>query len=58
MPQLFLCARGIAKMAIDGIDFKGTGVPRIYQVTEGRLASSKNNILEVWAQHTSAPAKF
>lgn len=58
MPQVFLSAKGVAAMAVDGVDFKSTGVPRIYQVTKERLASKKNSILESWAAHGPAPAKL
>lgn len=58
MPQIFLAARGIAEMAVDGIDFKSTGVPSIYQVTQERLDSKNNSVLESWAAHTTSSAKL
>ena len=38
MDRIFLSARGIAKMAVEGVSFKCTGVPAIYEVTEQRLS--------------------
>lgn len=58
MPQIFLATKGVAAMALDNVDFKGTGIPRIYQVTKERLDSKKNTILESWAAHTLTPAKL
>lgn len=58
MPQVFLSAKGIAQMAVSGVSFKETGIPRIYQVTPERLASKKNSIIEGWAAHTSAQSKL
>lgn len=58
MPQIFLSAKGIAEMAVDGIDFASTGVPSIYQVTKERLESKKNSVLESWAAHTATTAKL
>lgn len=58
MPQVFLSAKGVATMALEGVDFSSTGVPRIYQVTAERLKSDKNTIMDAWAAHTSAPAKI
>lgn len=56
MPQVFLSAKGVAAMVVEGTDFKSTGIPRIFQVTKERLASDKNSILETWAAHGPAPA--
>lgn len=58
MPQVFLCAKGLAAMVVEGADFKSTGIPRLFQVTEERLASDKNAILESWAASGPAPAKI
>lgn len=58
MPQVFLSAKGVARMVVEGTDFKSTGVPRLYQVTKERLASDKNAILETWAAHGPAPPKL
>lgn len=49
MPQIFLSAKAIAEMALDEVNFKSTGVPRLYEVTQERLDSKRNIILESWA---------
>ncbi|KAG8158137.1 hypothetical protein KVR01_011898 [Diaporthe batatas] len=49
MPQIFLAAKAVAKMALDDVDFKSTGVPRLYELTQERLDSKQNVILESWA---------
>lgn len=49
MPQIFLAAKAVAEMALDDVTFKSTGVPRLYEVTQERLDSKRNVILESWA---------
>lgn len=49
MPQIFLAAKAIAEVALNDVDFASTGVPRLYNVTQERLDSKKNVILESWA---------
>lgn len=49
MPQIFLAAKAIAEMALDDVTLKSTGVPRLYEVTQDRLDSKRNVILESWA---------
>lgn len=46
MPQVFLSAKGVASMIIDGKDFKDSGVPRLWQTSQSRLDSKRNRILE------------
>ena len=48
MPQIFLSARGIASMIMEGKEFKDTRVPQIYETTQTRLSSKRNRILETW----------
>lgn len=48
MPQVFLSAKGIAAMVLDGEDFSNTGIPRIYEATQARLDNPRNTILEGW----------
>ncbi|KAH8900450.1 DAO-domain-containing protein [Thozetella sp. PMI_491] len=48
MPQVFLSAKGIAQMILDGAEFSKIGVPRIFEASKTRLESSKNAILENW----------
>lgn len=49
MPQIFLAAKAIAEMALNDVDFDSTGVPRLYKLTQERLDSKRNVILESWA---------
>lgn len=55
MPQIFLSAKAIAEMAVEGADFKSTGVPRLYELTQERLDSKQNVILESWASYNQQP---
>lgn len=45
MPQIFLSARGIAWMVVDGAAYEESGVPRLFKTTPERLASGRNDIL-------------
>lgn len=44
MPQIFLAAEGLAKMILNGIDYKQTQLPRLFESTPARLASPRNKI--------------
>ncbi|KAJ5081859.1 FAD dependent oxidoreductase [Penicillium alfredii] len=46
MPQIFLAAEGLAKMIVAGTEFMDTGLPRLFQTTQARLDSSRNQALE------------
>lgn len=39
MPHIFLSAKGLARMVNSGIDFKETGIPRIFESRLDRLKS-------------------
>ncbi|PYH45127.1 sterol homeostasis protein ARV1 [Aspergillus saccharolyticus JOP 1030-1] len=45
MPQIFLSARGIARMVVDGVAYEESGIPRLFKTTPERLASRRNDIL-------------
>lgn len=49
MPQIFLAAKAVAEMALNDVDFDSTDVPRLYKLTQERLDSKRNVILESWA---------
>lgn len=49
MPQIFLAAKAIAEMALNDVEFDSTDVPRLYKLTQERLDSKRNVILESWA---------
>ncbi|KAH8660303.1 FAD dependent oxidoreductase [Xylariales sp. PMI_506] len=57
MPQVFLSAKGIAAMLLDGAGFRDTGVPRIYEVTQARLDNPRNSVLEDWKKAQAASDK-
>ncbi|CAG7954251.1 unnamed protein product [Penicillium olsonii] len=44
MPQIFLAAEGLAKMILQGLDFKETQLPRLFESTPSRLENSQNKI--------------
>lgn len=58
MPQVFLSAKGIAEMVLEGANFKSTGVPRVYELTQERLDSKQNAVLESWAEHNQTQPKL
>ena len=55
MPQAFLCAKGIASVVLQGVDFEATGIPKVFEVTEERLNDTRNLAIEAWeaAQRSS-----
>ncbi|KAJ5642864.1 uncharacterized protein N7484_005371 [Penicillium longicatenatum] len=46
MPLILLCAKAIAEMVRNGTPFEDTGVPSVFRVTEERLTSTRNEVLE------------
>lgn len=48
MPQIFLSAKGMANMIIDGMLFRETGIPRLFEETLARLTDPRNKVLETW----------
>ncbi|KAL4794091.1 FAD dependent oxidoreductase [Aspergillus venezuelensis] len=45
MPQIFLSAKGVAQMILNGAEFEQTGVPKIFKTTQARLDNKGNDIL-------------
>lgn len=45
MPEIFLSAKGIAKMIVNDSPFSETGVPSLYQTSQARLDRKVNKIL-------------
>jgi len=37
MPHIFLSAKGLARMITDGVEFKDTGIPSIFEASLDRL---------------------
>ncbi|KAH7020807.1 FAD dependent oxidoreductase [Microdochium trichocladiopsis] len=48
MPQVFLAAKGIAAMVVDKAGFGDVDIPAIFEITQARLDSTGNNVLENW----------
>jgi glycine/D-amino acid oxidase-like deaminating enzyme len=48
MPQIFLSAKGVASMVMDGLSYEKTGIPRLYEATQERLDSPRNTVLDTW----------
>jgi glycine/D-amino acid oxidase-like deaminating enzyme len=46
MPQVFLAAEGLARMVLQGIGFRDTGLPRLFETTQARLDSKVNRIMK------------
>lgn len=46
MPQIFLAAKGVAKMIREGCSFGETGIPGVFETSEERLRSTGNAILD------------
>ncbi|KAL3418561.1 FAD dependent oxidoreductase superfamily protein [Phlyctema vagabunda] len=53
MPLIFLSAVGVAKILRKDVEFKDTGIPKLFEPTVERLSSTKNDILDGLA--TSGP---
>ncbi|KUL81687.1 hypothetical protein ZTR_10441 [Talaromyces verruculosus] len=47
MPQVFLCANGIAKMVLEGGCFKDTGLPALFEESQERLDNPRNMVREI-----------
>ncbi|KAH7477403.1 hypothetical protein BFJ68_g2999 [Fusarium oxysporum] len=48
MPQIFLSAKGVASMVMEGLSYEKTGIPKLYKATQERLDSPNNAILDTW----------
>lgn len=48
MPQVFLCAKGIADMVLDGSSFESVGIPSLFKETETRLKDKRNMVEEIY----------
>ncbi|KAF2680082.1 FAD dependent oxidoreductase [Lentithecium fluviatile CBS 122367] len=55
MPQVFLSAKGVASMVMEGTRFADTGMPRVFEASQARLDDEKNVILEGWEASRMAP---
>lgn len=50
MPQVFLCASGMADVVLGNKGFNETGIPRLFQESKERLGDSRNRILELYQE--------
>ncbi|KAG9250104.1 FAD dependent oxidoreductase [Emericellopsis atlantica] len=57
MPQIFLAAKGLSKVTLNGTPFSETGVPRLFEETAARLESPENFVLDVYAS-LGTPSKL
>ncbi|CAK3862226.1 related to oxidoreductase [Lecanosticta acicola] len=48
MPQIFLSAKAIASMVLDGKSVEAVDLPRLYRTSRARLDSTRNTTLESW----------
>ncbi|KAF4973696.1 hypothetical protein FSARC_85 [Fusarium sarcochroum] len=48
MPQVFLCAKGLAKMVLHQAAYESTGIPRLFEESRARLSDGRNRILEMY----------
>ncbi len=48
MPQVFLSAKGLVSMVLQGGSFEDTGIPKIFETTQKRLNNPRNIVLEAW----------
>ncbi|TVY70578.1 putative oxidoreductase OrdL [Fusarium oxysporum f. sp. cubense] len=54
MPQVFLCAKGMADMVLSNAEFEKTGIPKVFQETKGRLQDKRNRVLEMYEKPLKA----
>ncbi|KAJ5369518.1 hypothetical protein N7509_014130 [Penicillium cosmopolitanum] len=58
MPQAWLSGKGIAAMVSEGIPFAESGIPRIFETTQGRLQKSRNDILGTKGEVAKSSARL
>ncbi|KAH7356362.1 FAD dependent oxidoreductase [Pyrenochaeta sp. MPI-SDFR-AT-0127] len=46
MPQIFLAAKGLAKMVLDDTPYEELGLPRVFQESDARLKDKENAVLD------------
>jgi hypothetical protein len=58
MPQIFLCGQGLARMVLQNVPYKETGLPRIFEETSARLANNSNLVLDSYYNALQTKAKM
>lgn len=48
MPQIFLCAKGLAAMVRHNTPYAETGLPRLFEESQTRLQDDRNRVLEIF----------
>ncbi|KAJ0146655.1 hypothetical protein HZ326_10660 [Fusarium oxysporum f. sp. albedinis] len=50
MPQVFLCANGMADMILGDKKFSDCGIPRVFEETKTRLQDKRDRVLELYRE--------
>lgn len=58
MPQAFLSGKGVAAMVTEGIPFSESGIPSLFETTQARLESTRNDILSQSGKWNRATANL
>lgn len=59
MPQIFLSAKAVATMVLEGKTADQVDLPRLYRASQARLDSKVNTTLEGWeGSHGDVKAKL
>lgn len=45
MPLIYLASQALARMVVEGVEFEETRLPSVFEPTEERLRSRRNEIL-------------
>ncbi|KAH7145514.1 FAD dependent oxidoreductase [Dactylonectria estremocensis] len=53
MPQVFLCASGLADMVLGTAEFGESGIPRLFEESRERLSDDRNRVLEIYQEPLS-----
>lgn len=48
MPQIFLSAKAVARMALEDMKVEEVDLPRLYRTSQARLVSKRDVTLEAW----------
>lgn len=54
MPQIFLAAKAVALMALEGRNVEEVDLPRLYRASQARLDSKHDVTLEAWEVYQEA----
>lgn len=54
MPQIFLAAKAVARMALEDRKVEEVDLPRLYRASQARLDSKRDVTLEAWEANQEA----